>query len=151
MRLKLKLLRFLMCVGLVLLPFSTDRPTMPALASGGSSVSQATDWDRYKLGDDEFSVSLPTVPAMSSYRINPELSSQSILRHVIGAYADGVAYVIYVFERKQSLDEFIANFRYSSANNFERNLEVGGVRGKAMSLGTTSDVARLTSWLLHRE
>ena len=131
MRLKLKLPRFLMCVGLVLLPFSTDRPTMPALASGGSSVSQATDWDRYKLGDDEFSVSLPTVPAMSSYRINPELSSQSVLRHVIGAYADGVAYVIYVFERKQSLDEFIANFRYSSANNFERNLEVGGVRGKA--------------------
>ncbi len=131
MRLKLKLPRFLMCVGLVLLPFSTDRPTMPALASSESSVSQATDWDRYKLGDDEFSVSLPTVPAMSSYRVSPELSSQSILRHVIGAYADGVAYVIYVFERKQSLDDFIANFRYSSANNFERNLEVGGVRGKA--------------------
>ncbi len=131
MRLKLKLLRFLMCVGLVLLPFSTDRPTMPALASSESSVSQATDWDRYKLGDDEFSVSLPTVPAMSSYRVSPELSSQSILRHVIGAYADGVAYVIYVFERKQSLDDFIANFRYASASNFERNLEVSGVRGKA--------------------
>jgi len=104
---------------------------MSALASGESSASQATDWDRYKLSDDEFSVLLPTVPGMSSYRVSRELSSQSILRHVIGAYAEGVAYVVYVFERKQSLDEFIANFRYSSASNFERNLEVSGVRGKA--------------------
>src|SRR6266849_4499776 len=131
MSLKLGLPRFLMCICLALVPFSTDQQTTPALASGGSSVSQATDWDRYKLDDDEISVLLPTLPAVSSYGIGRGLSSRSILRHVIGAYAVGIAYVIYVYERKESLDDFIASFRYSFASNFERNLEVGGMRGKA--------------------
>src|SRR6266480_1800593 len=107
MRIKLRLTRFLIFSCLALFPFLTSQPTPPALASSESSASQATDWDRYKLSDDEFSVSLPTVPAMSSYRVSRELSSQSILRHIIGAYAEGVAYPVHVFERKQSLEDFI--------------------------------------------
>jgi TonB family protein len=95
-------------------------------------VGQApADWHEYKLSDDEFSVLLPTVPGMSSYQIDREWANQSPLRHVIGAYAEGVGYVIYVFERKQSLDDFISSFRYLSGGNFERNLDVGGVQGKA--------------------
>src|SRR6266404_6324703 len=131
MRVKFRKLFFKLFVCLVLLSVLVGQQTKITKARGPFPVRRApADWDRYRLNDDEFSVMLPTVPGMGSYRINPELSSQSILRHVIGAYADGVAYVIYVFERKQSLDDFISSFRYLSGGNFERDLDVGGVRGK---------------------
>ncbi len=132
MRIKIRKPVVLFFIGLALLSVLVDQQTMVTKARESFSASQApAGWQTYKLGDDEFSVSLPTVPGMSSYRVNPELSSESILRHVIGAYAEGVAYVIYVFERKQSLDDFIAKFQYLSASSFERNLDVGGIRGKA--------------------
>src|SRR5258708_15033925 len=101
-------------------------------ARASAPAGQApADWHAYKLSDDEFSVSLPTLPAMSSYRLNPEPGSESRVRHIIGAYAEGVAYVVYVFERKQSLDHFIAKFRYSPLITIERNLDLGGGQGKA--------------------
>src|SRR2546423_14683662 len=50
------------------------------------------DWDRYKTNDGEFSVSLPVVPAMSSYSVRMTNITQSPLRHLIGAYEDGVVY-----------------------------------------------------------
>lgn len=132
MRVKMRKLVFMLFVCLVLHSVLVDQQTMLTKARESFPASQApADWHAYKLSDDEFSVLLPTVPGMSSYRVSRGPSSQSILRHVIGTYAEGVAYVIYVFERRQSLDDFIANFRYSSASNFERNLEVGKVSGKA--------------------
>lgn len=116
------------CLALTIAPVPSSFATF---SSGKLPVNQADSWHRYKVADDEFSVSLPTLPAMSSYRLDPEPGSQSRVKHIIGAYADGVAYVVYVFERKQSLDDFISNFRHFSGDNFVRDMDVGGVRGKA--------------------
>ncbi len=87
------------------------------------------NWDRYKVSDAEFSVMLPIVPAMSSYSIRMNVT-QSPLRHLIGAYEDGVVYSIYVFRRKQSLEDFVSTFRQSSASDFKRDLSINGIPGK---------------------
>jgi TonB family protein len=125
---KLRPTRLVSCVCLALILFAKAGAT---LSFSQSAVNQPGSWHRYKVDDDEFSVSLPTLPAMSSYRLSPEPGSQSRVRHIIGAYAEGVAYVVYVFERKQSLDDFISNFRHLSASNFVRDMDVGGMGGKA--------------------
>ncbi|PYS21898.1 MAG: hypothetical protein DMF72_15525 [Acidobacteria bacterium] len=88
------------------------------------------NWDRYKVSDAEFSVMLPIVPAMSSYSVRMMNVTQSPLRHQIGAYEDGVAYAIYVFRRKQSLEDFMSTFHRSSASDFKRDLKIDGVPGK---------------------
>ncbi len=128
---KLRPTRSLSCVCLALI--AAAPLSVATFSSSKPPVNQPDNWHRYKVDDDEFSVSLPTLPAMSSYRLNPdpEPSSQSRVRHIIGAYAEGVAYVVYVFERKQSLDDFISNSRYLSAGNFVRDMDVGGMHGKA--------------------
>jgi TonB family protein len=132
MRVKIRKLFFKLFVCLVLLSVLVGRQTMLTKARGPFPVRRApADWHAYRVSDDEFSVALPTLPAMSSYRLSPEPGSESRVRHIIGAYAEGVAYVVYVFERKQSLDDFIAKFRYLPPSTFERNLDVGGVQGKA--------------------
>src|SRR5258708_4700150 len=125
---KLRPTRSLSCVCLALIAAA---PMSVATFSSSKPPVNQPDSYRYKVDDDEFSVSLPTLPAMSSYRLDPEPGSQSRVRHIIGAYAEGVAYVVYVFERKQSLDDFISNFRHVSAGNFVRDIDVGGMRGKA--------------------
>ena len=99
----------------------------------GSKASPDNDWDRYKVSDAEFSVMLPLVPAMSSYSVRMMNVTQSPLRHQIGAYEDGVAYAIYVFRRKQSLEDFMTTFRQSAASDFKRDLKIDGVPGKEYS------------------
>src|SRR5689334_20262970 len=76
------------------------------------------DWNRYQVSDAEFSVMLPVVPAMSSYSIPRMNVTQSPLRHQIGAYEDGVVYAIYVYRRKQSLEDFMGTFHQSAAPDF---------------------------------
>ncbi len=104
-------------------------------ASSRLIVNQETVWGRYKIADAEFSVLLPTVPSMSSYERRGDSLVGSPLRHHVGTYADGVVYAIYVFERKQSLDDFIKSFRNSGATEFKRELSINGVRGKEFAFG----------------
>lgn len=130
MHIKMRALGFLFCFGLVLLPICAEQ-TLTNAASGHLSDQQATAvWDRYTVKDEEFSVLLPANPAMSSYEIRVSASGPSQIRHVIGAYSEGVGYAIYIYERKQSLDDFIANFRQSTGSEFKRELTSGGVHGK---------------------
>ena len=95
-----------------------------------SAVAQPlNEWARYTLKDGEFSVLLPTVPAMSTFRGRLDRFSKSQQRNVIGAYAQGVVYGILIFEVRQSLDEFIAESRLSSGAR-TREITVSGIRGK---------------------
>lgn len=137
--------RVLSFVYLALVPFATAPSSIATLASSDSAVSQTSNWERYKLDDDEMSVALPTLPAMSSYRVSGAFASHSLIRHVIGAYADGVAYVIYVYQRKESLDDFIANNRPASGD-FVRDVEVSGARGKAY--GFSNDARHGSTYFL---
>ena len=97
---------------------STDRP--------------AQELRRYKLEDGEFSVLLPAAPALSSNKSHGPLEplEKNRIRHTIGAYHQGVAYGIYVFENSQPLDEFINWFPYRQKGEFKRNLKVSGMTGK---------------------
>jgi TonB family protein len=99
-------------------------------AADAFKIVPPNDWDRYKTSDGEFSVSLPVVPAMSSYSVRMTNITRSPLRHLIGAYEDGVVYAIYVFDRKQSLEEFTSAFRQSVASDFKRDVKVDGIPGK---------------------
>ena len=96
----------------------------------GSKTLFDNSWDRYKVSDAEFSVMLPIAPAMSSYSVPKINVTQSPLRHQIGAYEDGVVYAIYVYRRKQSLEDFMSTFRQSAAPDFKRDLKIDGVSGK---------------------
>lgn len=90
---------------------------------------QSTEWDRYTFKDAEFSVLLPTVPAMSTYSGWWDPSSKKQQRNVIGAYSQGVVYAILIYEVRQSLDEFIAESEYTVGRDL-RELTVSGIRGK---------------------
>ena len=136
----------LICLSLTLLPLSFAQPIMRPLMSVAAASCQAKNWDRYKLDDDEMSVALPTLPAMSSYRVNREFANRSQIRHVVGAYADGVAYVIYVYERKESLEDFIANFRRLTEGDFVRDVMVAGVHGK--QFGFSNDTRHGSTYFL---
>ncbi len=87
-------------------------------------------WTRYRVADAEFSVMLPVVPAMSSYSVKMLNLAKSPLRHQLGAYEDGVVYTISVFDRKQSLDEFVGTYRQNSISSLKRELKIDGIKGK---------------------
>src|SRR6476660_813213 len=59
------------------------------------AAGEPSSWKKYTVKGDEFSVSLPVLPAMNtSYElIKPEMRER--WERILGAYADGVAYTIY--------------------------------------------------------
>src|ERR1044071_8426737 len=63
--------------------------------SGGMAPPPAL-WLKYQVEGEEFSIALPTVPAMRTYKTsvspyNPKARTQ----HYLGVYADGIVYLIY--------------------------------------------------------
>ncbi len=53
-------------------------------------------WQKYKVAEEEFSIALPTVPAMSTYKSSQDrLNKKTRTQHHLGVYADGVVYTIY--------------------------------------------------------
>jgi TonB family protein len=67
-----------------------------ALAQSGGMAPPPSEWQRFRVRGEEFSIALPTVPAMTTIK-TPIWSSVSTERteRFLGAYADGVAYTIY--------------------------------------------------------
>ncbi len=100
-----------------------------------TTARPAGGWNRFRLKDGEFSVLLPAPPALSSYKRNYKLTpSQRHLHHNIGAYHGGAAFVIQVFETKQSLDDFIDSYGLPSNSQFKRSLKTLNVEGKEYAL-----------------
>ena len=94
-----------------------------------SSAGPSREWDRYTVRNEDFSVLLPIAPAMSKYtRRTGSLSKSQVLR-IIGAYAEGVVYAIHIYQKKESLADFITTSRLTTGA-FKRELVVSGVRGK---------------------
>lgn len=99
---------------------------LPARAQQGPE-----SWKLYKVPGQDFSVALPTLPAMSYYA--PTDSSRG--RIMLGAYAYGVVYTIELFENKrqhQSLASFIADesAQHKLDAATEKQISVNGVAGK---------------------
>ena len=66
-----------------------------AFAQSGGMAPPPSAWLKYRVEGEEFSIALPTAPAMTTYTTsvspyNPKARTQ----HYLGVYADGVVYLI---------------------------------------------------------
>ncbi|MDQ6653767.1 MAG: hypothetical protein M3Y84_13625, partial [Acidobacteriota bacterium] len=99
-------------------------------------VQAPAGWVRYTVKGEEFSVSLPVMPAMTTQTVHILKLDKDRQQRVIGAYADGVVYAIYAFEnpkRRQSLEDLIAELHRESENRTPNKLTLGGFNGKEYS------------------
>jgi protein TonB len=107
-------------------------PGSAGLLLGNHFLTQqqpAVEWQRYKVSGEEFSVLLPVIPAMSTSEVYIDVS-QHRRERVLGAYANGVVYAVYTFEKKSlSLDDVIKRFPNRDAQT--EPVKVDGVSGIA--------------------
>jgi len=125
MKTKLSLLALI----LILLSF------LPASAQQGPE-----SWKRYTVPKQEFSVALPTLPAMTYYPPSKDNPWQIML----GVYADGVIYTVVVLENMRgrgSLSDFIAaqTRHFASDDVTEKPVVVNGVAGTEYSFSKSSN------------
>lgn len=95
--------------------------------------SQSLTWKSYTIVGEDFSVALPLLPARDTkYEYLEEIQKHRIV-YSLGAYADGVAYTVYVFENPlgQSLNSFIES--QGGGKSTVTELNVSGIRGKQFS------------------
>jgi len=94
-----------------------------------TSAPEPAQRKRYTVTNEEFSVTLPTLPAMVTHK---QKHSQTDRRErLISTSADGVSYSIYAYENpnpRQSLEEFIAEEAGDVKSG--RDLKVNGFSGK---------------------
>jgi TonB family protein len=95
-------------------------------------------WQRYTVKGEEFSVTLPTLPAMITTKVFLPRLQKKRLERVLTVSADGVVYSIYACENpqpRQSLEAFIAeqNAKPGWDPASERNLTIGSFPGKEYS------------------
>lgn len=104
-----------------------------------STSPPLAEWTRYTVKGEEFSVSLPAFPAMSTRRIAVMPRKERIQR-VLGSYGEGIAYAIYTYEnlQHQTLDEFIRDRGNRRSRNREWtnpvDVTVNGFAGKQFAL-----------------
>ena len=108
--------------------------------------SAPESWKRYTVSPQEFSVVLPTVPAMTTSTRFLYPSGKKRQEILLGAYADGLVYQVAVFENvpQKSLDEFVAEqtaaWKVDLAS--AHNIEIGGIPGKEFSFPARGGSAR---------
>lgn len=114
-------------------------------AAQAANAPESAHWKRYTVKGEEFSVTLPTLPAMTSNKAFSEVIGQWRLERVLVTSADGVAYSIYACDnskRRQSLKDFIADqaAKFGLDLTSERQLNVSGFTGKEF---TARDKAKI--------
>lgn len=94
-------------------------------------------WKTYTVKGEHFSVSLPTVPAMTTDEMYLISLRKRRRERMLGAYADGAVYSVYVYENitHQSLEDFITEHagREGYDRSTERIVNVGDFKGKEYS------------------
>ena len=103
------------------------------------SAAKSVSWQQYTVGGEQFSVSMPLLPAMhiSSKRLEGDKKSRREIR--LGSYADGVVYTVHVVENlspRESLQEFIG--RRSETGNAQ-DVNRDGLSGKLFTSGETRE------------
>ncbi len=106
-----------------------------AQESAPKKMSDPQSWSRYTVEGEEFSVILPTLPAMTTTKAMRKRDHEYQLQRQIETYIDGFLYTVEVFENpkpQQSLDEFISERRDDVKCNPDgaRTVTVGGYSGK---------------------
>jgi len=105
------------------------------MAQSAGMTLAPSNWKKYTVKDEDFAVSLPTIPAMTTSKNSQPRLRKARLERELKTSLDGVVYSIGVFDNpnpKQSLDEFVAEQNSNSAYDVsaERNLTIDGVAGK---------------------
>jgi len=121
-----KTIRYACLAVLVLLLFSAT-----AYPQNAEAVKPSSEWQRYMVKGEEFSVLLPALPAMDTTDRALDLYNERRER-TIGAYADGVAYAIWTFDNsrlKQTIEDIMKAFP-RSANTFQKEIDLGTIKGK---------------------
>lgn len=96
-------------------------------------------WQRYKVDREEFSVSLPAMPAMNTSTICLERRYpdciQSRRERLMGAYGEGVVYAVNSFQRRRiSMNDVMQRFskRYDGAAH--EKVKIGAVSGDSFRI-----------------
>jgi TonB family protein len=124
--------------------------------SNASSTPALSDWKTYTVKGEEFSVSLPGRPAMTTQITRILKQHRDRQERVIGGYADGVVYAIYTFEnpkRRQSLEDLIAEFPRDYENKTPLDVTLAGFGGKQYEVqeGDRKGVSQfyITDWHIY--
>jgi TonB family protein len=107
-----------------------------------ASVAQTTQaelsaWKTYTVKDEDVSVSFPTHPAVTTARRFQEGTRQILKDRIVGAYADGVVYGVYVYENPKprvSFEAFVAAQQQDGADLAKaQTVKLGRFTGKQYS------------------
>jgi hypothetical protein len=112
------------------------------IGPGPRPPSNPLSWSRYTVKGEEFSVTLPASPAMTTVKRLQTRTGKTRVERQLHVSESGVLYMIDVFENpkpRQSLEEFIAeqNARSGHDPSTERNVTLNGFAGKEYSSGKT--------------
>ena len=106
----------------------------------GYHEQTAAEWQRYTVSGEEFSVLLPVVPAMNTSHIHID-ERTSRRERMLGAYANGVVYAVYTFEKKSlSLDDLRRRFTGNKEAAQTEPVTVNGIAGTSSRFETDDRV-----------
>lgn len=105
------------------------------LAQGSNMAPPPSEWKRYRVEGEEFSVILPTLPAMSTSETLISRRQMPRRQRQLGVYADGVVYTVYCYENprpRESVEKFIrAEFKPGLWDpGSEQDIPLNGLTGK---------------------
>lgn len=127
----MKQLPLVLCT-LLLIPFHVMGQ---GVGRGPTAQQHPQTWKRYTVKGDEFSVTLPTLPAMTTVKTLQMRVQKHRRERQLRTTLDNVVYTIDVFENpepRQSLEEFIAEQNANAAYDLttERVVTINGFAGK---------------------
>jgi TonB family protein len=106
-------------------------------AQENGSIQNESLWQRYTVKDDDFSIKLPLLPAMTTTSTFFWPDRKEYRERHLGVYADGVVYMIYSLDGhiEESLKDSIKGYRARTAwgADTEKDLTVDGFAGKQYS------------------
>lgn len=115
-----------------------------------SNAGAQTDWQKYTLKNEQFSVALPSQPAVEYRRRVGDFHAER-LEITLSSFAGGVVYIVHVLENlspRQSFDSFIndrTRFGHRLNRKTESKLTLDGVTGKTFSFSSIDGVVQFFS------
>jgi len=99
------------------------------------ALAQPAPWKRYTVKSEAFSVILPTLPAMATYKEFADRRGRQRRQRILGAYADGLVYTVScsLNPQQELLEDFIEQeiFTHSTFDRTsEKDLKRNGFSGK---------------------